>query len=259
MALISRRTIGSLVSQLSTASSAGRRGALAAVLAVSVAPAAAQAAPTLTGSASGSVVLGGTLRTTVTLSGTTAPASGTVSFSLFGPADATCASAPLSSATSPVTGDGVHTSPTVTARLAGSYRWVVSYSGDANNAPVTGSCGDPDQTTVVTKAVTTTTASASGWVPLGGLISASVELSDAYRPGGRLALSAYLTDDCSGPAVFSTGEYWAIANGIYFHDYAPTATGFHYWLATYTGDGNNEPSASTCGAAGSVTEVVPAR
>jgi LPXTG-motif cell wall-anchored protein len=36
-----------------------------------------------------------------------------------------------------------------TPTVAGTYRWVASYSGDANNAAVSGFCGDAAETVVV--------------------------------------------------------------------------------------------------------------
>ena len=38
----------------------------------------------------------------------------------------------------------------MTVNAAGSYFWIASYSGDANNDPVSGSCGDAGETSVVT-------------------------------------------------------------------------------------------------------------
>src|SRR5206468_5598536 len=76
----------------------------------------------------------------------------TITFTLYGAADPGCAGAPVFSSTKPVA------SSTISAAYAppdvGAYHWIASYSGDANNLPVKGRCGDPDETTTVTAVAT---------------------------------------------------------------------------------------------------------
>ncbi|MBA3747103.1 MAG: hypothetical protein H0W96_06365, partial [Solirubrobacterales bacterium] len=75
----------------------------------------------------------------------------TVDFRLFAPGDATCTGTPVFQSLNvpyPVAGGGV-TSASFTPTQAGTYRWVASYSGDANNVSVAGACDDAGQTTVV--------------------------------------------------------------------------------------------------------------
>ena len=52
----------------------------------------------------------------------------------------------------PVSGGAV-VSATFTPTQPGTYRWVASFSGDANNNPVSGACNDPNETVVVTAPV----------------------------------------------------------------------------------------------------------
>ena len=49
----------------------------------------------------------------------------------------------------PVAGGAV-TSAAFTPTAAGVYRWIATYSGDANNFPVSGACGDSSETVTVT-------------------------------------------------------------------------------------------------------------
>jgi hypothetical protein len=85
---------------------------------------------------------------TVTASAGGTP-SGTVTFKLFGPNNATCAangadpvysesSVGLSNAGTAVTSNSTFS---ITSASSSQYRWLVSYSGDANHLPVTGTCG----------------------------------------------------------------------------------------------------------------------
>src|SRR6266404_4090892 len=63
------------------------------------------AAPTIATMASASVTVGGAITDTATLAGGSSP-TGTITFTLFGPNDATCASAPVFTSTVTVNGNG---------------------------------------------------------------------------------------------------------------------------------------------------------
>jgi hypothetical protein len=80
---------------------------------------------------------------TATLSGANAP-TGTITFYLFGPqanSPRYCDETPVSLGTVPVTGNGTYSPDTpFTPTTAGTYWWVWSYSGDANN-PEIARCG----------------------------------------------------------------------------------------------------------------------
>jgi hypothetical protein len=107
-----------------------------------------QAEPALTATANATAAIGGAIHGTATLASGTAP-SGTITFQAFGPNDATCAGAPAYAKTVTVTGNGTYESGDFTPAAAGVYRWVASYSGDANNAPAAGQCGDAGETSTV--------------------------------------------------------------------------------------------------------------
>lgn len=69
---------------------------------------------------------------------------GTIEFQLYGPTDPaapTCGSSDLvADQTQQVNGNGVYSTGPVTIG-AGTYEWVVTYSGDTNNATATSPCG----------------------------------------------------------------------------------------------------------------------
>jgi uncharacterized repeat protein (TIGR01451 family) len=94
------------------------------------------------------------------LQGGNAP-TGTITFSLYPPSDPTCAGTPLGT-TPPdvvllmptVNGNGIYNSGNLPKRFitqTGTYHWKASYSGDANNNPVTSQCAD--EPVVITKPV----------------------------------------------------------------------------------------------------------
>jgi len=102
--------------------------------------------------ASPSVPVGGTISDAATLTKVpgTAAVTGTVTFSVFGPADPTCAGAPLAQSTVVVAANGTANSSPVTATQAGVYRFVASYSGDANYVTLTPPCNSTGESVTVT-------------------------------------------------------------------------------------------------------------
>jgi hypothetical protein len=78
-----------------------------------------------------------------TLSGATNTAGGTITFNLFSPSDATCSGPPALTETVNVSGNGTYstTNTTFIASADGTWRWQVTYTGDANNEGSTSTCG----------------------------------------------------------------------------------------------------------------------
>jgi len=146
--------------------------------AVSVCSLAGSSTPTtLTTLASAAVQLGGLIHDTATLSGGVAP-TGTITFSSFGPNDATCAAAPAFTSNVTVAGNGSYASANFTPSVAGTYRWIASYSGDANNTASTTACNDANESVTVSavSAQVAMTPSLSNWamILLAGFITLAV-------------------------------------------------------------------------------------
>ena len=118
------------------------------------------AVPTLVASASGPTTVGGQLSDTAALTGANDP-TGTITFRLFGPDDPTCSGTVASQSSRTVNGNGTYTSDPFTAAAPGTYRWVASYSGDADDPALASACGDLAQTVVVSAGPTTTSTSTS--------------------------------------------------------------------------------------------------
>src|SRR6267378_2032967 len=98
-----------------------------------------KATPSVSTTPSGSVPPGGSVSDSATLTGGFSP-SGSVTFQLFAPGDTTCAGPAFSTTSGTLTG-GTASSGSVTVGTAGTYNWVASYAGDANNDSATSSCG----------------------------------------------------------------------------------------------------------------------
>ena len=96
------------------------------------------AGPSITTTPSGSVPVGDNISDSATVIGGASP-TGSVDFELFGPGDDTCTT-PIETRTGTLTG-GSAQSGDVTATQAGTYNWVATYNGDANNSPAISPCG----------------------------------------------------------------------------------------------------------------------
>jgi hypothetical protein len=109
-----------------------------------------KATPSFSTTASSGPHAGDAITDTAHLSGSFS-ATGTITFQLFGPNNATCGGTPIFTSTKTVSGDGDYVSDpfTTSASSPGTYRWVASYSGDASNAAVNGACNDANESVVV--------------------------------------------------------------------------------------------------------------
>jgi hypothetical protein len=78
-----------------------------------------------------------------TITGATSSAGGTLTFSLFDPSHATCSGVPALTQDVNVNGNGSYptTNTTFLASTEGTWRWLVTYSGDVNNNGFTIACG----------------------------------------------------------------------------------------------------------------------
>ena len=104
--------------------------------------------PTLSTQASPSVLLGGPVNDTATLSGGNSP-TGTVTFRLYGPNDATCAGPVAFTTSATVAGNGSYTSASFTPSATGTYRWTAAYSGDAKNNAASSPCNASNESLTV--------------------------------------------------------------------------------------------------------------
>jgi hypothetical protein len=75
---------------------------------------------------------------------------GTITFNLYGPNDATCSGAVIFTSTVTVNGNGSYSSTSFTPLAIGTYRWIANYSGDANNAATANTCNAVNENVVVT-------------------------------------------------------------------------------------------------------------
>jgi uncharacterized repeat protein (TIGR01451 family) len=210
------------------------------------------------GTTATSGTIGGAVHDVATLSGATANAGGTITFSAYGPsAQPDCSGDPVYSNTVDVSGPGDYNSGDFTPTTAGSYYWVASYSGDTNNIGSSGSCGDGGETSTIAQqptAINTTATDAT----IGAAIHDIATLSGGFNPGGTITFSLYgpsAKPDCSGDPVY-TNTVDVSGNGDYNSgDFTPTTAGSYYWVASYSGDVNNIGSSGSCGDDGETSTI----
>lgn len=180
-----------------------------------------------------------------TLSGGDSP-SGSITWTAYTSSDTSCLTPVFTSAPVSVSGDGTYSSPSFTPTAAGTYQWVASYSGDANNNPVASACGDTNEQSVVSPASPSIATTASSNVTLGQPVTDVATLSGGDAPSGSITWNVYMAStscatslDTVSVAVHGDGPYTSPS-------FTPTSAGTYQWVATYSGDANNNPVSTTC-------------
>jgi hypothetical protein len=223
----------------------------------------ASATPTLWNQASASgLPAGSMIYDTATLGGGVNP-TGTITFTLFGPDNLTCAGPPVFTTTTAVNGNGYYESARFGTNTAGTYTWVGVYGGDAANNPSAPTpCNAPSAQVVVGKRTPVLTTSRT-WVPPSttatGVLTST---SGPTGPTGTMSFKLYGPNNmtCAGDAIFTSVKPVAGNGTSVSASYNPTAIGTYQWIVMYSGDANNTARSSTCAeTANGFTMTVPYR
>jgi hypothetical protein len=213
------------------------------------------ASPSIGATASADVPLGGTLTDSATVTDrVSASGSGSVTFHAYGPDDPTCAGPAAFSDTRPLpAADGPVTSAAFSPTATGTYRWIASYSGDANNAASSTACGDAGQQAVVSKA---TPGLSTSITPAGAKTTATEVTPHFTLSGAQSATPAplqyviYGPDDptCAGPAASAATTITSIGATGGTVDGAPGALPAGTWtfVPDFAGDANNAAVTGSC-------------
>ena len=139
--------------------------------------------------------MGAAINDTAVLTGGFNP-TGTITFNLFGPNNATCTGAPAFTSTVAVNGSGNYNSAPFTPTAPGNYTFVASYSGDANNNPAgPTACNDPNETVAVSPSAVTLSTTASPSADVGQPIFDTATLGGTGTPTGTITFT------CSDPTT----------------------------------------------------------
>jgi subtilisin family serine protease len=202
----------------------------------------------LSTTASPPVAVGEAIQDSATLLGGSSP-TGTIAFELYAAGDTGCHQPLLAQPLSAnVAGDGHYTSPPLSWDTPGAYQWVASYSGDAHNDPVAGTCGDPSEQLTV-KARPSLTQSASPSAVAGETIQDSASLTGGSAPTGTISFQLYAASDtqCAQPLLAEPLSVAVTGDGPYTSPPLLQGTpGDYQWVATYSGDTYNMPVTSAC-------------
>jgi len=217
-----------------------------------------QAEPAIAGSgAAPDVEIGASLGLIATLAEGYQP-TGEIVFRLFGPDDETCSGTPaFESDPVAVTGNGEYESPAFAPIGPGTYRWVMSYSGDGNNEAAASACGGDGTVSIVGKAQPSIAADSATDARLGAAISVKANLSSGHAATGTIVFRAYRpADACSGVPAYESAPVPVNGDGTYSApEITPADPGSYHWTATYSGDADNDAAGSACGEPGSISTV----
>jgi hypothetical protein len=140
-----------------------------------------------------------------------APPTGTISFAVYGPGDASCSETPVFSSTEMLSGSGLGaTSNAFEPTTLGTYRVIASYSGDDDYQPATSSCSDSrGSVDVETPVAEIATKASPSSLSLGASFRDTATLTSSSGgppPTGSVDFAVYGPGDatCSEPPVFSS-------------------------------------------------------
>jgi len=214
-------------------------------------------APTVTTQAAAtSLMIGDATTDAATLAGVTADAGGTLTFQVFNNATCSVTGGGLVATLTAVTvTDGVAppSASWTASEPAGTYYFVASYSGDANNGPTTSSCG-ADAVSVSDDAPSITTQATASFVSIGDVAYDTATLYSATDDAsGSVTYEVFDNATCStaGGGLVATLAAVTVTDGAVPPSPGWTATGSagtYYFVALYSGDANNDAASSWCSA-----------
>lgn len=201
-----------------------------------------KASPSITTSASNSIMpIGSTVTDSATLVGGFT-AGGTVTYSLFNDAACTAPGVTVSGVT--VTGGLVPSSGALMINATGSFGLQAAYGGDANNNAAISMC---ESLTVTQTSPTISTTLSSTTVNVGGSVTDSSILANSIRAGGTVTYEFFAGSACTGSATV-VGTPLSVTNGVVPNSVSQTfnTAGAFSWSAIYSGDSNNAGTTSAC-------------
>jgi hypothetical protein len=210
---------------------------------------------------------------TATLAGAFTPATGSVTFMVFGPSASPCTSGGTTIGAAPVSGNtSYHPNADFTPKAAGNYWLYASYPGDTNNNSAASACppGAAQKIVVanaVGKASPALTVSAPGSLSAGGSVTTADLTASLLGSSGSNATST-ITFTVIGPQASppanctsggtTVGTATPAGDGTYHSSagFTPDAAGTYWWYVSSPADANNTAAASTCNDASMTKTVV---
>jgi|GEM_PF-1963255 len=199
---------------------------------------------------SSTVFTGSTIFDSAALSGETANAGGSVTYTVY--SDNACHTLYGNAGAGSVTNGTVQNSPNFVFNTPGTYYWQAVYGGDANNNIATSTCGSEVLTVAATPnknspTISTSLSTTSSTVATGSSISDSANLSgETASAGGTVSYNVYSNSSCT--TLYAGAGVVNVSNGSVPNSNAVAfnTPGTYYWQAVYSGDSNNNPVTSNC-------------
>lgn len=201
--------------------------------------------PTIATTASSNTA-GGAVRDTAVLNGGDSP-TGSITWNVY-EAGSGCTTPVFTTTATPVAvdGDGTYYSPYFTPSSAGIYQWVATYSGDDSNLAVSTRCDDPAEQSIVSKASPTISTTATSNT-VGGPVHDQAVLNGGDSPTGWITWDVYMAGSGCTTPVSTTGPVKVSGDNLYNSpDFTPSSVGTYQWVATYSGDANNNAVSTEC-------------
>ncbi len=200
-----------------------------------------KASPSIATQQSAGGPIGTILNDTATLSGGLNP-TGSVTFKLFAPSDATCSLAPAYTdvdASAPYA-----TSPGFASNEAGVWHWTAEYAGDASNNATSSPCTAEPVT--ITKAAPSIATVQSAGGPIGTVLNDTATLSGGSSPTGAVTFKLFAPSDATCSLAPAYTDVDASAPYATSPGFASNEAGVWHWTADYAGDANNVATSSGC-------------
>jgi hypothetical protein len=194
---------------------------------------------TMASETSGGVVGTAMLNDSAVLTGTFM-GTGTITFTLTQPNGTT-----ITGGTDTVHGDGTYVAPSVLATQAGTYTWHASYSGDGLNNGAIDNGNNESLTTIPASPAISTVPGPTVVLGSGVRLTDTATLSGGFNPTGTITFTLFSPSNM----IVDTETVQVHGDGTYATPlgFLPTAVGTYQWVATYSGDANNNAVASAFG------------
>ncbi len=155
-----------------------------------------------------------------------------------------CSTTGTTVSTVSVTSNVIPSSSAISPVPSGTYGFEASYSGDANNSPITSSCAS---LTVNKASPGLTTSLSQTTIPVGSSVTDSATMTGGYQPSGTVVYSYFTGGSCTGTPT-SVGSPVVVTSGVVPGSSSQgfNSAGSYSWNAAYSGDANNAPIASSC-------------
>lgn len=186
-------------------------------------------------------IVGTTVTDSATLSGQSATAGGTVTYTDF--ANSQCTSPGIVVSIVSVTNGVVPNSRAVVTNSTGSLSFQASYSGDANNNAVTSAC-EPLTVSKASPTISTTLSATS--IAIGASVTDSSTLASFFQAGGTVTYNEFTGGTCTGTATIVSTV--TVTSGVVPNSgtITPISAGTFSFDAKYSGDNNNNQATSQC-------------